>query len=176
MNKSLLSAEKFNSLLALAQRAKALPGNVAELGVFQGGALRALAELMPDKTCYGFDTFEGLPEEHWNPSEPHRPGEFSNTSYDRLLETLPSNCKLVRGLFPESAVIIEDRFCLAHVDFDFEEGTRAAIEWLLPRMTTGGIIVFDDYRWPNCPGVESAILKAGLIVTPSAPFQCVYQC
>ncbi len=153
---SLLSTSKFNSLLALAQSVIQLPGK--------------------EKLCWGFDTFEGLPVAHWTSSEIHKPGEFSNTSYEILFNTLPTNCKLVKGLFPDSAVYIDDRFCFAHVDFDFEEGTREAIKWLLPRMLPGGIIVFDDYRWPNCPGVEVAITSMGLTVKESTQFQCYHVC
>ena len=38
----------------------------------------------------------------------------------------------------------------------------------------GGIIVFDDYEWKNCPGVGKAIRRAQLPVVKSEVHQCYW--
>ncbi len=38
-----------------------------ELGVYTGRSIKKIAEAMPDATVYGFDSFEGLPENWGRP-------------------------------------------------------------------------------------------------------------
>jgi macrocin-O-methyltransferase TylF-like protien len=45
------------------------PGLVCEFGVWRGDSLRRLAALFSERTIYGFDSFEGLPED-WKPGFP----------------------------------------------------------------------------------------------------------
>lgn len=171
---SLIDGPKLNRLLA--ELSEAPKGDALELGVYQGGALAAMAARAPERRVFGFDTFAGLPGEAWSDGEQHKAGEFADTSLEavlRLVEGLP-NVVLVPGIFPESAEGIEVRVAVAHVDFDFYESTKAAIDWLLPRMVRGGVILFDDYEWRMCPGVKRAIEEAGLPVT-HAHHQAIYR-
>lgn len=171
---TLIAGEKLDSLLHLLRSVDHLPGAVAELGVYQGGALRAMAQVSPLRICYGFDTFKGQPAGSWRDTDYHQPGEFNNTSIHDVQSRMPSNVTLVPGVFPKSAEPINARFCFAHVDFDLEQSTVDAISWLRPRMIPGGIVVFDDWQWVFCQGVERAIKKAGLVVRDSVPFQCYW--
>ena len=41
-------------------------------------------------------------------------------------------------------------------------------------MVSGGIVVFDDWGWKNCPGVATAISRAGLPVARSEVHQCYW--
>jgi len=41
-------------------------------------------------------------------------------------------------------------------------------------MVSGGLIVFDDYKWRNCEGVLRAIERAGLAVVESTVHQCYW--
>lgn len=153
-------------------------GDVVELGVYCGGSLIALAETAPDRLCFGFDTFTGLPEEAWSEGEPHGVGDFGDTSFEAVQAATSGlgNVILIQGLFPESTSgWIGSPIALAHVDFDFYESTKAAINWLLPRMVKGGVIVFDDYDWEHCPGVRKAIEEAGLIVENVGHNQAIYR-
>ncbi len=171
---SLIKGPKLDRLLAELMRAPT--GVVVEMGVHQGGTLAAMALAAPDRRLIGFDTFEGLPVEAWREGELHKVGDFSDTSLEavrRAVDGLP-NVELVPGLFPASADGIEASVALAHVDFDFYESTRAAIEWLLSRMVPGGVIVFDDYEWKYCPGVKRAIEEAGLRAE-SSHYQAIYR-
>lgn len=172
---TLIRGRKLDRLLA--ELAAAPPGAAVEMGVYQGGSLAAMALVDPNRQVIGFDTFEGLPAEAWRAGEPHQVGDFGDTSLGAVLRAVEgmANVTLVPGLFPESASGIDVSVALAHVDFDFYESTRAAIDWLLPRMMRGGVILFDDYDWRNCPGVRRAIDEAGLPVKPSATCQVIYR-
>lgn len=153
-------------------------GAIAECGVYKGGNLRLMARRFPGRVVYGFDTFTGLPAESWGEGEPHAVGDFSDTSKNKVREAIGAcpNVLLVEGIFPASAKNLEfERFSFVHLDFDFYESTISAINWFLPRMLSGGIIVFDDYKWARCPGVERAIQEAGLEVTESAKYQCYHK-
>ena len=171
---SLIDGPKLDRLLAELMRAP--DGAAVEMGVYQGGCLAAMALAAPHRQVIGFDTFEGLPQEAWSEGERHKAGEFSDTSLEavrRVVDGAP-NVTLVPGVFPGSAVGINVEVALAHVDFDFYESTKAAIEWLLPRLVRGGVVLFDDYEWPYCPGVKRAIVEFGLAVE-HAHHQAIYR-
>jgi len=149
-------------------------GLVAEVGVYKGGSLKVLAKLFDDTAVLGFDTFEGLPKEQWIESEIHEPGDFHDTTMKDVQEFLHDcpNVVLIKGLFPTSAKGMDDyKFRLVHLDTDFYLGTKLSLEWFWPRMESGGIIVFDDYKWPNCPGVEQVLKEFGEPVHQAADYQ-----
>lgn len=149
-------------------------GLIAEVGVYKGGSLKLLGQLFDDRPVLGFDTFEGLPKEQWVESETHEPGEFNDTTYEEVQEFTAEcpNIVLVKGLFPLSAEQFEDyTFSLVHVDTDYYLAVKACIDWFWPRMIPGGVIVFDDYGWENCPGVKQALGEFGVPVHLSADYQ-----
>lgn len=159
--RSILGAEKIRAIDALLSEVSGIPGAIAECGVYQGGILERVARKFPKRRVYGFDTFAGLPAEAWTEGEIHAVGDFADTSFQRLRSQLRCfrNVELVRGFFPETGRRIpgDTRFAFVHLDFDYYESTRAALVWLLPRMSDGGIIVLDDWDWEHCPGVRKAV-------------------
>jgi len=111
-----------------------------------------------------FDTFEGIPEtgEFDVPKrgKGHKQGDFNKTSLESVNEFLQGyNVHFWPGLFPDSARLMPDdtEFVLVHVDADLYESTKAACDFFWPRMVNGGIMVFDDYNAPRCPGVNKAV-------------------
>lgn len=179
MTASILGDLKLGAIAAVLDTVADVPGQLAECGVYRGGILRVLAERFPDRRVIGFDTFAGLPLSAWTQGEIHNAGEFGDTSLSAALATVQGlrNVQLVPGIFPESAGELDDelRFAFVHLDFDYYASTKAAIEWFLPRLSPGGLIVFDDYRWPHCPGVEQAIVEAGLQVEQTVEFQAIWR-
>lgn len=141
----------------------------AEVGVYKGGSLKLMAEAYPDKTFVGFDTFQGLPKEKWTRNELHSPGDFSDTSLGAVEQFINrGNVFLVQGLFPESATSYDKtKFAFVHIDTDFYLSVKEAIQFFYPKLTPGGIIVLDDFGWPNCPGVEQALSESGLTYIPT---------
>lgn len=151
-------------MVALARKAPA-DGYFAEVGVYKGGSLKHLAIAFPERFILGFDSFEGLPLIQWSEMEIHAPGEFSDTSLEAVVEFLDEynrRIQIFKGIFPVSAEAVKDyKFSFVHIDTDFYLSVKACIEWFWPRLLTGGIMVFDDYEWPNCPGVKKALTESG---------------
>jgi O-methyltransferase len=170
--------EKRDSLIKLARSVADVPGEAAECGVFLGGCLRAIAEALPDKMVFGFDTFTGLPEEARGYGDLHPAGEFSATSIEVVRDNVAglTNIILVPGIFPSRCEHLEHySFAFVYLDFDFYVSTRDAISWFLPRMTPGGIMVFDDYDCDYCPGVRRAIEEAGIEIEHTVQTQVVHR-
>lgn len=164
MENTLITNDRLENLIKLCGSTK--HETIAEVGVYKGGSLKTLVQAFPKAKAYGFDTFEGLPQEHWRESEIHKPGDFSDTDMVSVYKFISSeNIVLIRGLFPESAIeymdSIRKTFDFVHIDTDFYEGVTRSIEYFWPKMNEGGIIVFDDYGWPNCPGVKQALTEFG---------------
>lgn len=151
------------------------PGLIIEVGVYKGGSLKYLSELFPDRHIYGFDTFEGLPKEYSSDIEYHKVGEFNDTDIEAVRAFIDSdNVALIKGLFPDIAPEgLTEKIALAHIDTDYYLSVKACIDWLGPRMVKGGMVVFDDYDWPNCPGVKQALDESGLKYCVSANYQAL---
>jgi O-methyltransferase len=153
---TLLDDNRLCLLRVLAGMTARLPGVGMEVGCFQGGSLVWIAKHMPHRKVYGLDTFEGLPKEHFKEGECHAPGGFAcGFDYVQSFVTRSvTNVELVRGLFPDSAQPLDlKQVAFCHLDIDYGEGTRLALEWLHPRLVPGGIVVLDDWDWSYCPGV-----------------------
>ena len=141
-----------------------LLGDAAEVGVWRGGTAKIIAGVMAqkDKTTYLFDTFTGLPEPTVGKDNFHKSGTFSDTSPEVVMQCLgelPKNKIVIKkGLFPETAKGLEEnRFCFAHIDVDLYKPALEACEFFYPRMTPGGIMIFDDYGFTLCEGVRHAV-------------------
>lgn len=173
MDNTLITQDRLDEIVRLAGEA-AVGGQFAEVGVYKGGSLKELHQHFPHVTILGFDTFEGLPKEQWNENEYHQPGEFSDTSLEEVQAFVGSTgVQLVKGLFPASATGYEHlNFSFVHIDTDFYQSVKASLEWFWPRLLPGGIIVMDDYEWPNCPGVKLALDEFG---QPYQPTNAQYQ-
>lgn len=172
MYKTLITADRLREIVRLCKESP--KGFKAEVGVYQGGSLKYLSEQVTDGFFFGFDTFTGLPAEQWNNQEVHNPGDFADTDIVSVAEHI-NNPKvlLIPGLFPVSAKYFEDyMFSFVHIDTDFYESVKTCIQWFSKRMLPGGTIVFDDFQWPSCPGVEQALKESGLKYKPTeANFQ-----
>ncbi|MDQ7007414.1 MAG: TylF/MycF/NovP-related O-methyltransferase [Acidobacteriota bacterium] len=138
-----------------------LEGDVAEVGVYRGGTARLLGEALGDsgKTLHLFDTFCGMPET--DPQRDyHERGEFDDTSLDAVRAFLQGLDRVAfhPGRFPASATTVrESRFCFVHVDVDIYRSVFDCCSFFYPRLTSGGLLVFDDYGFVTCPGAKEAV-------------------
>lgn len=177
MTKRILSPDREASLIHWLKKVSDVPGAAAECGVYCGSTLRMLAKAAPDRSFFGFDTFKGLPTAMWSEGEVHEPGDFADTSFEAVSAYVAQcqNVYLVQGEFPASTGRQEgEQFAFVHLDFDFYESTRLALDWFMPRMSPGGVILFDDYEWHRCPGVKRAIDECALVVERTVPYQAVW--
>ncbi len=123
-------------------------GLFIEFGVFQGESINFCAELLKDKTFYGFDSFEGLPET-WGGKEAK--GHFS---LQGNLPKVKKNVELIKGWFNESLPVFlmdEERdVAFLHIDCDLYSSTKTVLDLLASKIKPGTVIVFDEYiNYPN---------------------------
>jgi O-methyltransferase len=122
-------------------------GAIAEVGVFKGDMTRFLHAIAPDRTYYLFDTFEGFPRQDLEHGSDD--ARFDDTSLEGVLASLHSTDNIVprKGYVPDTFAGLEDeRFAFVLADVDLHAPTVAALEFLYPRMTTGGYIFIHDYN------------------------------
>ena len=144
-----------NEVLKTALESVTLDGLYLEFGVFSGRTINFISQNIPEKTIYGFDSFEGLPET-W------RTGFGKGHFNKQELPAVNANVKLVKGWFNEtlSKFITEHNIPCAfiHIDCDLYSSTRTIFELLKNNITTGTVIVFDEYF--NYPTWEEHEFKA----------------
>lgn len=177
--KAALSPEggsNINIILALLGRTRDVPGDVAECGVFKGGSLMAIALYLKDnglgKHVYGLDSFRGFDGSVQKDIElggaqdrEKRVGGFEATSLAhvraklvglRLLDTIT----LVPGYFADTLETLPSaNFSFVHLDCDIYDSYKQTLGYFYPRMSPGGIILFDEYNDPPWPGCNLAVDK-----------------
>lgn len=148
-------------LYQFAKQARALPGDVAEVGVYRGGSARVLVNTFKPtpRLIHLFDTFTGHPMP--DPTrDRHRAGGLSNTSLAHVKGLLADarTVRLYPGLFPHTAEPIAfTRFCFVHGHGDLYATARAVCEFFYPRLVPGGILFFSDYGSVGTPGAKQAV-------------------
>lgn len=150
---------RVRTLEALCRELDDVPGAAAELGVYRGGFARCLNALLPERTLYLFDTFEGFDAVEAKDEAAGFVQAHRNTGADRVLRLMPHPEKVIirQGLFPASIGGLEERFALVSLDVDLEGSTLAGLRWFYPRLNPGGYILLHDYNSPRLPGVKRAL-------------------
>lgn len=156
---SLVDGGRQQNILQALENTKDIPGDMAELGVYQGGSAYIIATHQPNKKLHLFDTFEGIPENDEFEGGVHVKGEFAS-SYDEVKASLAQlNVVYHKGFFPDTTQELPPDiiFSFVHLDADIYQSTLAGIEYFWHRLTEGGVIIFDDYNNPNTPGVNAVV-------------------
>jgi len=131
-------------------------GLYLDFGVFSGNTTNLIAKYV--KTIvYGFDSFEGLPE-NWR-------GGFDKGSFNKsgLLPKVRKNVRLIKGWFKETIPKFvqehkNEKIDLIHVDCDIYSSTKTIFDKLENMIKNETIIVFDELI--NYPGFEKNEFKA----------------
>jgi predicted O-methyltransferase YrrM len=121
-------------------------GMALEFGVFQGRSLAVIAEARKGREVYGFDSFQGLPEDY----RPHvRQGAFA---LDRGPQV--EGAELVVGWFDDTLPGFLDNHPgpvdLLHVDGDLHSSAVTVLSLVGPRLLPGSVVIFDEFF--NYPG------------------------
>ena len=161
---TLVSADRLYVLYTLALNAVQLGGDFWECGVYKGGTARMLAELLsvhagPGVKLRLFDTFSGMPETNAE-LDLHRKGDFSDTSLEAVRGVVgnPERVEFHPGWIPDTfRGMADSEIALAHVDVDIYRSVLDCCEFIYPRLKRGGVMVFDDYGFPTCPGARKAV-------------------
>lgn len=130
-----------------------LDGYVLEFGVHKAETIQVIAECFPEDQVYGFDSFEGLPED-WNISHNEK---FNKHKKGYFAIDIPSidnpRIHFVKGFFDKSLQPwIENQpnypIKFLHVDSDLYSSAKTVLTLLNDRIENGTIIVFDEmYPW-----------------------------
>jgi len=155
----MVDAKRFTSakeVLSYAIESTKLDGAILEFGVFSGGTIQFISEKFPPKKIYGFDSFEGLPE-NWRPGFPRKAFDLHGA-----LPKVPDNVILLKGWFnqtlPKWKKENQSMVSFLHVDCDLYSSTKTIFHELSDRIVEDTIIVFDEYF--NFPGWETSEYKA----------------
>ena len=147
--------------LMLSYAEQAPPGAFVEVGVYRGGSARELYEVAErqGRTLWLFDTFEGHPMPCEYDAPQHPAGRYADCADPSDLRREMPNAHIVQCRFPGDLWWMAEcgPVAFAHIDVDLYEGTRDAITYLAGWMATGGVMYFDDYGVPECPGASLAV-------------------
>jgi predicted O-methyltransferase YrrM len=117
--------------------------HVLEFGVYEGRTIGLVRDILDDSyKVYGFDSFEGLPEDWENTS--CTKGFFSTNG---VVPEIPG-VKFFKGWFEDTIpdYLKEcDDIALLHVDCDLYSSTKTIFKYLHPFIKKGTIIVFDEW-------------------------------
>lgn len=174
---SLVTGFEAYLVYSLARSIANLPGDIAEVGVYQGSTARLICEVKEGKRFRLFDTFTGLPPDSNKDDGVHETNMYacSLESVQKYLQDF-NHLTFHQGLFPDSASDLEDdEYCFVHLDVDLYDSTLACLEYFYPRMVPGAILLSHDYS--VLTGVRKAFTEfledkqEGLIELPTT--QCM---
>jgi hypothetical protein len=164
--RTLLGYDRLYVLWQVVRNVADIPGSVAEVGSFRGGSAHFIASALAslaggEVPMHVFDTFEGHPEKAITDKDPfHVPGQFSETSADDVRAYLSAftTLQIHQGDVADSLPRLdESAYRLVHIDTDLYKPTILCLEYFGDRLSTGGVIVVDDYGQKKCPGVPKAV-------------------
>lgn len=143
-------------------------GLFCEFGVYSGSTINFIAARLK-KVIYGFDSFEGLPED-W------QPGVQKGTFRMDRLPRVRKNVRLIQGWFQDTLpafVRDHDEPCsFLHIDCDLYSSTKTVFEAFGDRIDKGTVIVFDEYF--NYPGWRAGEFLAFQELISARRFQFEY--
>jgi len=137
-------------LLYFAVLASKKEGDFIELGCYTGHTAMAVIKKVPFQTLgknyYLYDLFE------WNETHTHNKLKaFDKLNvYQYVCERFTSYdfVKIIKGSVPQSfSYGFPEKIAFAHIDLNQPIPEAGALELLIPRLVSGGVIVFDDYGW-----------------------------
>ena len=120
-------------------------GLFVEFGVYKGHSINYFAKrINPDRTIYGFDSFEGLHVD-WIGND------LAKGAFDLggILPEVEKNVILIKGWFDQTLPAFfaehpEPLWFVSH-DADTYEAAKIVFKFTAPRLRPGTMIVFDDY-------------------------------
>jgi O-methyltransferase len=150
-----------------------LDGDFAETGVWRGGSCMLIAETLlalssSSRQIFLFDTFTGHPQpdadkdvdiwgnraiDEWQRMTRDGNHDWGYVSLEEVQANLAltgyptNNLVFVKGMVEETVrhVPSMDKLALLRLDTDWHDSTRASLEYLYPRLVSGGVLIVDDY-------------------------------
>lgn len=140
---------------------KNIEGSIVECGVYKGGSMMAVALALLQESCierdlFLYDTFTGMSQptavdvdfRGRRPNHKKWPSAPENQVRAALKSTRypPEKLHFIKGkvenTLPDHAPA---KIALLRLDTDWYESTKHELVHLYPRLTTGGVLIVDDY-------------------------------
>jgi O-methyltransferase len=159
---SLLAAPRCWVLYSAIKQALKVYGELWECGVYQGGTAYLLKSLRDEsaasKIVRLFDSFAGMPKTD-DLKDVHKAGDFANTSLDAVRSLVGTDgVEYHAGFIPQTFEGLRvEQIAFAHVDLDLHDAILESCKFIYPRLSRGGVMLFDDYGFPSCPGARIAV-------------------
>lgn len=140
------------------------PGMFLEFGVSSGGSIKRIARMVTD-IVWGFDSFEGLPEDFGLGRALNPKGSFKAAPPTDL----PANVRLVKGLFqdtlPEFLATHDGPISFIHLDADLYSSTKFVLDQTKNRLDKT-VLFFDEiYGLPDYEQHEGRAFREFLTET-----------
>jgi len=153
--------------LLLCRKVKDEPGDVVECGVWRGGMIAGIAEMLGNsKNYYLFDSFEGLPIAkdidginaiNWQ-NDTQNPNYYDNCKAEidfahKAMQLSNVKYECVKGWFDQTVPNYDSIkvISILRLDGDWYDSTMICLIHLFPKVVKGGIIIIDDYyAWDGC--------------------------
>lgn len=168
----------FAKNLQLVKKAAGVPGCVVECGVWRGGMIAGIADILGgDREYVLFDSFEGLPPAKeidgpaaaaWQ-ADKDSPGYHDNCKAERrwaeeAMALSPARQVLyVQGWFDQTlpAAAPPAPIAVLRLDGDWYDSIMVCLTHLMPHVARGGLVILDDYyTWDGCSRAVHDYLSA----------------
>lgn len=170
-DRTMCNRETFVANIELARRFQSIPGAIVECGVWRGGMIAAIAEVLGDDRHYVLaDSFQGLPRAQPIDGEALLNWQAANSMTNCRASAADavfsmqmagiSNFRIVRGWFDDSlSGLLGIPIAVLRLDADLFSSTLVCLERLFDLVAVGGVIVIDDYYvWDGCARAVHAFL------------------
>lgn len=162
-----VSKKETTQILELARKSLVVAGDFVEMGCYKGDTSLLLAEIVKNsgKKLWIYDSFEGLPEKQdFDNSvlgENFKKGELFVTKREVKQRFLKAGLPvpiIKKGWFGDlTDDDLPSEIAFAFLDGDFYESIRDSLELVVPKMSSGGVLIVHDYTNPALPGVKKAV-------------------
>jgi hypothetical protein len=171
---TMTSPERIHALIEATKYVtrRQIPGAIVECGVWRGGSMMAAARTLQslraaDRDLYLFDTFEGMSAPTAadvdlagrtassalaESSRADKGSYWCYASLDDVKRTIATlgypaeRVHFVQGKVEETVPAqAPERIALLRLDTDWYESTKHELQHLYPRLSSGGVLIIDDY-------------------------------
>lgn len=147
---ALLSRERAQRYASLVQT---VPGDFIEIGVFRGDSFQHIVRCAKQfhRQVHAFDSFYGMGEPGANDGKYYPKGQLSVGGVDHFQKEMRErdiankDYKCWPGFIPNCFEGFDYPVALAFVDVDQYLPTKVALAWTWRRLSSGGILICDDY-------------------------------